>query len=148
MTGEDDISKALASFSALGTGSIIITSGADEIHFCSNGGLFSPVEASTLPISEQVSKELRNGEQENGDTTGCGDNFAGGVLASVAEQTTKKKEGLDLEEACSWGVVSGGFACFYIGGMFHEDTPGEKRKAVLSYFDTYVEQISQEKENR
>ena len=141
LTGENSIPAALSSFSGMGTSSAIVTSGAEEIHFYSKGGLFAPHSPSTLPISGQVGRELREGTIKGGDTTGCGDNFAGGVLASLAEQVEERKEGLDLTAACSWGVVSGGFTCFHVGGMFHEKTPGEKRETIQPYYESYMKQI-------
>jgi len=77
-----------------------------------------------------------------GDTTGCGDNFAGGVIASVVHQLIGGSEHPDLREACSWGIVSGGFTCFYMGGTYFEEKPGEKMARIRPYYDTYLKQLS------
>jgi len=49
---------------------------------------------------------------------------------------------LDLTEACMWGTISGGFACFYIGGTYFEKYPGEKRGLINPYYDKYKNQIA------
>jgi len=76
------------------------------------------------------------------DTTGCGDNFVGGVIASVVNQLISEAGKPDMNEACSWGIVSGGFACFYMGGTYFEKKPGEKIARIKPYYDNYREQIS------
>jgi len=48
---------------------------------------------------------------------------------------------LDLVEACAWAVASGGFCCFYYGGTYHEQVPGEKRALVEGYYKAYQKQI-------
>ena len=48
---------------------------------------------------------------------------------------------LDLVEACAWGTVSGGFACFYPGGAYEERERGEKRKNISRYYSLYRKQI-------
>ena len=40
-----------------------------------------------MPVSEKVIDERKN--SQSGDTTGCGDNFVGGVIASVVTQIAK-----------------------------------------------------------
>jgi sugar/nucleoside kinase (ribokinase family) len=82
---------------------------------------------------------LKSGQK--GDTTGCGDNFVGGVLLSMIMQLEDRKELLDLVEACSWGVVSGGAACFYMGGTYAESEKGEKLSLISPYLKAYNKQI-------
>ena len=78
--------------------------------------------------------------------TGCGDNFVGGVISSVVAQLQDEKERLDLYEVCSWGVVSGGFTCFYVGGTFVEKHPGEKRNLIIPVLEKYLIQIDHGKQ--
>ena len=52
-----------------------------------------------------------------------------------------RRGNIDLVEACAWGICSGGFACFYHGGTYVEDEPGQKRREVSAYFDKYREQV-------
>jgi sugar/nucleoside kinase (ribokinase family) len=89
-----------------------------------------------------VIDDIKSKPQMKGDTTGCGDNFAGGVLSSVAWQLKSKSVGqIDLTESISWGVASGGFNCFTIGGTFLEKFPGEKRGLVSEFQREYLKQI-------
>ncbi len=77
------------------------------------------------------------------DTTGCGDNFAGGLIASITWQLKSRAVGnFDLTEAVSWAVASGGFTCLYIGGVYNEKEPGEKLKNVQQLQEAYMKQIS------
>jgi sugar/nucleoside kinase (ribokinase family) len=75
------------------------------------------------------------------DTTGCGDNFVGGVIASVVNQLISEAGKPDMNEACSWGIVSGGFACFYMGGTYFEKKTGENITRIKPYYDKYRGQI-------
>jgi sugar/nucleoside kinase (ribokinase family) len=108
-------------FREQGAGEVVITNGARNISLYSNGKRFAET-ALTMPVSEAVTQELKRGH--SGDTTGCGDNFADGMMASVALQLQQGTQPLDLIEACRWGVVSGGYTCFYVGGTFFEQCAG------------------------
>jgi sugar/nucleoside kinase (ribokinase family) len=79
--------------------------------------------------------------QPEGDTTGCGDNFVGGVLVSVVDQLQKGMRNLNFEEACCWGIVSGGFTCFHMGGTYFEEKDGEKMARIRPYYESYKKQI-------
>ena len=52
----------------------------------------------------------------------------------------------DLTEACSWGVVSGGTTCYYMGGMYEENNDGEKKAMIEPYYELYINQIREKKE--
>ena len=93
-----------------------------------------------MPVSEKVLHEKKNAQ--GGDTTGCGDNFVGGVIASVVTQLQNGISHPDITEASSLGVVSGGFACFYLGGTYFEEKIGEKRAKMEPYYDAYRKQIA------
>lgn len=132
--GEFFIKKGLKGF--------VITQGAEDVYLYSSGARFRKTKPRYLPVSERVKREIREGKAACGDTTGCGDNFAGGVLASVAIQLGDDGMGKpDLKEACAWGTASGGFACFSMGGAFPESEPGEKRKILKDYYSDYLVQI-------
>jgi len=80
---------------------------------------------------------IENGTYK-GDTTGCGDNFCGGVIYSVASQLRQNKKAYpDLREAIVWGVASGGFACSYKGGCYFEKQAGEKKHALEEIVRSY-----------
>ncbi|HOV94015.1 MAG TPA: carbohydrate kinase family protein [Spirochaetales bacterium] len=143
LSGEISIPNALAYFASKGTEAAVVTDGSRDIYFYSKGNLFSKLEIQNLPVSESVRQDILNTQVPKGDTTGCGDNFVGGILASMAEQLEVGVPigKLDLIEACSWAVASGGFSCFYVGGTYLERTPGEKRERIAHYYDLYEQQI-------
>jgi sugar/nucleoside kinase (ribokinase family) len=92
------------------------------------------------PVSQKVVEELKY--NKSGDTTGAGDNFAGGVIASIVNQLKDGVERPDIREACCWGIVSGGFACFYMGGTWVEQKSGEKLSEIKPYYESYQQQIN------
>lgn len=137
LSGQKDIPSALAFFQAKGTGAVVVTNGAQNIYLWAESPLFGNVEEQTMPVSEAVGKALKAGKK--GDSTGCGDNFAGGIIGSLARQMLNEKS-LDLKEACRWGIVSGGFACFYYGGTYFEQKEGEKKVQLQELYDQYLKQ--------
>ena len=142
LSGTKSTAGALEFFKSNDAGAAVITNGARDIRLYSSGKRFAGIETA-LPVSEAVAGELKKGS--DGDTTGCGDNFAGGVIASTVAQIGQGDERLDLVEACRWGVVSGGFTCFYTGGTWFEKYPGEKRKLLAPYYEKYLNQTGHAK---
>jgi sugar/nucleoside kinase (ribokinase family) len=140
LSGVSEINDAVRFFRAKKVPSFIITNGSSDIICYSDGSFFQPLPVNLLPVSQSVRNELKN--YRGVDTTGCGDNFVGGVIASVVNQSGIGISKYDLKEACSWGVVSGGFACFYIGGTYFEEKPGEKLAGIKPFYDSYKKQIS------
>jgi len=139
-TGTESIEDALLFLREKGVAAAVVTEGAHPVHLYSSGRLFASVDHDLLPVSEKVAAGLRSGSV-NGDTTGCGDNFTGGVLASLAEQLQRGLRGsIDLRRACSLGVVSGGHACYYVGGTFLESRTGEKREQISALYRDYIRQ--------
>jgi sugar/nucleoside kinase (ribokinase family) len=144
ISGIGELGKAADYFAATGIPSFFITNGSDDIIAFSTGEVFNktfgPVH---LPVSNAVQHELSKVPPTHRDTTGCGDNFAGGLIASITWQFKSRAVGnFDLTEAVSWAVASGGFACLYIGGVYYEKVPGEKLKNVQQLQEGYLEQIS------
>ncbi len=146
ISGKEDIDQALDFYIQSGVSAFIITNGAQPVLLYSGGSLFQKTEAVVqMPVSQLVINSLKNGSNIQGDTTGCGDNFAGGVIAAMARQLQGRKAGeMDLLKACSWGIVSGGFACFYMGGTYLEKDELEKYRLILPYFEAYRNQIGGE----
>ena len=140
LSGESGIDEAVGFFLRKKVPSFIITNGSSDIITYSDGSFFTESPVNSLPVSLAVSNELKS--HSGGDTTGCGDNFVGCVIASVVNQLISETGKPDMNEACSWGIVSGGFACFYIGGTYFEKKPGEKTARIKPYYDNYREQIS------
>lgn len=116
----------------------IITRGAEKTIFYSNGKFFDKV-LDELPVSSLVSNKIKNGDF-TGDTTGCGDNFAGGVIAAVATLIQKEAEKCNLKDVVVAGICSGGFACSYTGGTYFEKAPGEKKQQIDSLIKAYQKQ--------
>ncbi|RQV99952.1 MAG: carbohydrate kinase family protein [Calditrichaeota bacterium] len=142
ISGTSNVENAADFFIQTGVSSFVITNGASPVWIFSDGCLFKKLPLIQLPTSENVLSELKYNTGLAGDTTGCGDNLVGGIIASVAWQLAKKRPGkLDLIEACSWGIASGGFACFYIGGTFIEGKAGEKFNLIKPYYKLYRKQI-------
>lgn len=143
ISGKSSLNEAAQYFIAMGVSSFAITNGANDIMAYSDGRLFRQKGLINLPVSLRVKEDLISGSQTNGDTTGCGDNFAGGLIASIANQLSVSRKGeFDFREALAWAVISGGFACFYKGGTFFEQREGEKSELLLSYYRDYMSQTS------
>ena len=140
LSGEHDIRQAIRFFQDKKVSSLIITNGSKNIYAYSDGQFCETLELTEYPVSKKVTNELKS--NTNGDTTGCGDNFAGGVIASLAAQLHSGIKQPDLKEACCWGVVSGGFTCFYIGGTYFEDFSGEKLQKLKPYYEHYKQQLA------
>lgn len=135
LAGVSDLDAAVREFQRRGLKALIVTRGVDDVLVWSGGGRFAPVEA-MIPISRT---DLTDRGDVPWDTTGCGDNFVGAVLYSLASQLADGRGQLDLTEACGWGVCAGDFACYYIGGTYLEKHPGEKMERITSIHDRYVE---------
>ena len=142
LSGSKDIPTAISFFAEKEVGAVLVTNGARDVYLWADSPLFGKVPMQTLPVSAAVGKALKEGCK--GDSTGCGDNFAGGVIASVATQifnckqsTVNSKQTLDLIESTKWGIVSGGFACFYYGGTYIEKKEGEKLTLLQELYDQY-----------
>lgn len=138
LSGKDDIPSAIAFFCEKGTGAVVVTNGAENVWLWADSRLFGKIEQQTMPVSAAVGEALKQGRK--GDSTGCGDNFAGGVIASIARQKSEGRESFDLLDACRWGIVSGGFACFYYGGTYLEQHEGEKLSHLQDLYDKYLRQ--------
>jgi sugar/nucleoside kinase (ribokinase family) len=139
LSGRKDATEAIRFFIDQKVSSLIVTNGAKPVTIYSDGRFFKTSDIVYMPVSQMVTEELRI--PHVGDTTGCGDNFVGGVIASVVDQLQQSKLQPDLKEACCWGIVSGGFTCFYMGGTFFEEYAGEKKKKILPYYESYCKQI-------
>ncbi len=140
LSGKTNLNSAFEFFQKNKTGAVIVTNGAENLHFFVNEeSRFRKPLISKLPVSKAISEELKKGHF--GDTTGCGDNFVGGVIASLVSQLQNNSEKPDLTEAIIWGIISGGYSCFYMGGTYFEETGGEKRNLIAPYYKKYINQI-------
>jgi sugar/nucleoside kinase (ribokinase family) len=155
-SGQDSVENALRWFLAEGVGAAAVTAGAKDFWIaaagrpCGSGGkagggvkknAWKNCGPRALPVCQAVNEALATHPQRRGDTTGCGDNFAGGFLQGIAEQIALGEEALDLVEAGIPAAASGGFTCFYLGGTWYEKAAGEKRRLLAPYIDAYRKQI-------
>lgn len=162
LSGCSDIPSSIAFFRQKGAGAVLVTNGAKNVSLWADSPLFGKVGEQTMPVSAAVGEALKQGKK--GDSTGCGDNFAGGVIGSLARQIyneelkTKNEKcetdntavanssllifnsSFNLVEACRWGIVSGGFACFYYGGTYLEGKEGEKLSKLQELYEQYLKQ--------
>jgi sugar/nucleoside kinase (ribokinase family) len=140
-TGAANVSDAVEWFLNQGTGAVIVTEGSKAVTFAAGKGIFNPLEIQSLPVCEEIDRQLALNPERRGDTTGCGDNFAGGVIASLAEQLTGSSKP-DIRECAVQGTIAGGFACFTFGGSFLEYRTGEKLELLKLYKKAYREQLA------
>jgi len=149
LSGTKDLGAAMAVFMASGVGACAITRGAEPVIAWAAGPSekqggherhelrFKPLAPSVFPVIDRATARtacLRAGfkvADSGGDTTGCGDSFAGGILAALSMQLAGGNDGaLDLGEAVGWGIAGGAFTLGILGGCHFETKPGEKRGAV------------------
>ena len=143
LSGQLTIESAFSFFKNAGVGALIVTHGAKSTYYYCTNPIFNASEG-LKPVSEKVKQRLSKFPEQAGDTTGCGDNFAGGVIASIAHQLIDRSSYLvDLEEAIAWGTASGGYTCFYHGGTFFEEYPGQKKALIEPYYQAYQAQLKQ-----
>ena len=141
LSGKESFAEIGAYFSASGVSVYVITHGAKEFYIWSDGRIFEKLPLTSFKVSELIDRELSDRPQLRGDTTGCGDNFAGGFAASFIRQLHEGKTSkLSILDAAAWAAASGGFACFTLGGTYIEKEPGEKYRALKRYRDAWLEQ--------
>ena len=155
-SGKADIKTAIQYFLEKGVGAVVVTEGAHGMHLATrekNLSIFKPSPYQALPVCDAIDEEIQKHPEQKGDTTGCGDNFTGGLIANIAEQllrggyTTRssiKKGCIDLLEASMWATVAGGFTCFIVGGTYYEKGPGEKRQRIVPYLELYKNQLKEQ----
>lgn len=135
LSGASDLRSAARNFIDRGVGALVITNGEQDMVVWSGGRVFSALELGAYPVSTMVRSILKNDPSRLADTTGCGDNFLGGLIASLAMQL--EGGSVSLKEALSWGAASGGFSCFYAGGLYQETSAGEKLQKIRPLADAY-----------
>lgn len=135
ISGKGDGDSAMEFFIRLGSKAVVITQGAEDIRVFASDEIFSNSVNMTFPVSQKAKSDLKC-SGVRGDTTGCGDNFAGGMITSLAEQLINSPGAKpDIVDMIRMGRASGGFACFYLGGTYFEENAGEKRQKVNRYLD-------------
>ncbi len=145
LSGRGSIEEAVRWFQSAGVGAAMVTNGSRNVFAYASSPKFIPLPVTAFPVCAAVAEAIRKGVK--GDTTGCGDNFAGGVIASLVRQIYSGGRLIDMSDACRWGVVSGGFACFYTGGTYYEAVPGEKSGKLQSLYEDYCRQLGETGKN-
>lgn len=138
LTGTSSAEDAAQMLMDFGVGAFIITRGALPMLLWSGGNLIEPTPLSTLPVSAYMDELMRKDPSLRKDTTGCGDNFLGGVLVSIAKQLEKGTP-LSMLDICAWGAASGGYTCTYHGGTYLEQEKGEKAAQLLPVVQAYLQ---------
>ncbi len=142
ISAKKTINEAANYFKEQQVSSLIITNRSKDSIVYSNGTLFKKMAITKFPVSQMILDELKDKGYLKGDTTGCGDNFAGGIIASLAWQLKSKDIGkLDLPEALSWATASGGYTCYYGGGTYLKNHSKGKFERVSKYQFEYQKQI-------
>ena len=130
ISGQNNFADICRYYKQNGCNALCITNGAKPTYLYSSGKLFEAVEM-PLPICDWISEDFAEHPEKKGDTTGCGDNFAGAVIASIVKQLANGTRPLSLPKAAILGTAAGGFACYSIGGTYYEKQRGEKAAKIL-----------------
>ncbi len=139
ISGKNTIKAAIDYFMMSPVKAFMITDGPRPVFVYAADPKTKAKELRKLDVSDMIVRELK--DVKNGDTTGAGDNFTGGVIYSIADQLANGSGSPDLFEAAKWGIVSGGFACSYLGGTFVENEAGEKLRKLNFYYINYKQQL-------
>jgi sugar/nucleoside kinase (ribokinase family) len=137
ISGELEFNFIIEFYKTNGANAFIITHGSEPTYIYSSGKSFEAVET-FIPVCSWISEEFEQNPELRGDTTGCGDNFVGATIASVANQMLQNSGRFSLTDAALWGTVSGGFACYYTGGTFFEKYSGEKLEITNNMIERYL----------
>lgn len=147
LSGKKTLAEAAEFLQRSGVSSFFITHGAKNFYGWSDGRLFvkTPDDPANLygmtvyPVSALADEDLAKYPERRGDTTGCGDNFAGGIVASLIRQWMEgvSAGAISAQDAAAWAAASGGAACFCKGGTFIEKEPGEKLAILRRYATAY-----------
>ena len=143
ISGEHSLDKALAYFIESPLKAFMVTDGTESVSIYADTVIYGPAGhdlVMKLPVSGSL-LDLSLSENPDADTTGAGDNFVGGVIYSLASQLSLGINHPDLVEAAKWGIVSGGFACTYMGGTYLEEYVGQKMEAISKYHELYTDQL-------
>jgi sugar/nucleoside kinase (ribokinase family) len=138
-SGERTLAGARRFFQQKGAAALVVTDGLAPVYYWSSGAVCTPAEGE-MPIPAAIVEDEATGALPTGDTVGCGDNFVGGVVASLALQRAPRGR-VDLLDAVRLGNLSGALASTHAGGVFPERTPGEKRALVERYRAAYDAQL-------
>ncbi len=142
LSGEASPEAAMAWFLAKGSRAVVVTQGADDVLLGISHRRYLTPGCSSMPTC-RYADEVVAGLVEPRDTTGCGDNFVGGLIDSVAHQMAADGEaGLNLEEAVVSGIAAGSVALTCLGGVYYESRQGQKFEAMQPYLKAYRRELA------
>ena len=146
ISGEATPKAAMNWFLGRGCRAVVVTQGADEV-LLGRAGQSGRSAMPTCRYADEVVASLT----KKRDTTGCGDNFVGGMIDSLAHQLAHQPadgsdagEKLNLEEAVISGVAAGSVALTCLGGVYYEDESGQKFNAMKPYFEAYRRELGEQ----
>lgn len=142
LTGCNSKEAAVDQFKKWGLSALIITDGVEDIIYSSSSdSLFlEDVNIGYMQTLKLENFQLKDYSLINGDTTGCGDNFAGGVLAYIINQTLKSQR-MNIKDAIILGNAVGASACYHLGGVMKEKSKGKKMELVDLLYKRYKNEI-------
>ena len=144
LSGKCDVIEAADALISFGVGALIITRGALDILAYSDGRMIRQCGLKSFPVSEYMDELMAKDPSLRKDTTGCGDNFVGGVLVALGQHQLKEDGTLiEIKDICAWGAASGGLTCTYHGGTYYEKEQGEKEKLLQPVVQAYLSKIGE-----
>ena len=142
LTGQSAPLDAIHWFLARGVRAAVVTCGADPVWYGTS--VSGEATVASLPVYREFVRD-RPVAGASGDTTGCGDNFCGGVVASIAEHIEAGDRQLDLSRIVCRGIASGALCLSYLGGTMVEASAGEKRELTERVEHAYLQRYEPEK---
>lgn len=141
ISGGDTHAAMIDFFKQKGCNAFVITHGSEPTYVYASSPRFEAADQ-FFPVCPWVAGEFRSNPALRGDTTGCGDNFAGALIASIARQMQSGRQHFSLKDAVILGTVAGAHACYFVGGVFFEYAPGQ-RSALLNEWAERLKNSSQ-----
>ena len=142
LSGNNEVIAAANTLISYGVGALIVTRGAIDMLVYSSGKIIKKCDLKSMPVSQYMDDLMAKDPSMRKDTTGCGDNFVGGVLVAIAKHQLKKDSTLiDMKDICAYGASSGGLTCTYHGGTFYEKQQGEKATLLQPIVEAYLESV-------
>jgi len=144
LSGKTDLLEAAHTLISYGVGALIITRGALDMVVYSGGSLIRACAITSLPVSHYMDELIAKKPSLKKDTTGCGDNFVGGVLVAIAKHQLKNDNTLvNMRDVCAYGAASGGLTLTYHGGTYHEHRKGEKAALLQPIVEAYRKTVGE-----
>lgn len=140
LSGAPDVDAALTWFLGAGVGAVAVTCGPEPVQTATADPRWGPPSRRRYPVSARVAAALAAPSAAGRDTTGAGDNFTGGLIASVARQARGQSGGWDWTQALAWAVCAGGLACLQVGGVAFEDRPGRRLAQLEAASAAYLKE--------